>query len=147
MDPYVILWIVVLIASIVVEIATMGLTSIWFAGGALIALIVALIHGPFWLQIVLFVVVSLALLFITRPLATRYFNRYRQKTNAESLVGEKAVVKETIDNLNAVGHVSVNGNEWTARSERPEEIIPEGTTVVIRRIEGVKLIVAPVGKA
>ncbi len=147
MDPYVILWIVVLIVSIVVEIITMGLTSIWFAGGALIALIVALIHGPFWLQIVLFVAVSLALLFITRPLATKYFNKFRQKTNAESLVGDKAVVKETIDNLNSVGHVSVNGNEWPARSDRPDEIIPEGTTVVIRRIEGVKLIVSPVAKA
>jgi len=141
MSTYTILWIVVLVLAIVIEIATMGLTSIWFAGGALVALIIALVHGPLWLQIVFFVVVSLALLFLTRPLAVKYFNRFRQPTNAESLVGERAVVKETIDNLNATGHVTVQGNEWTARSADEKITIPEGSVVRIKAIEGVKLIV------
>ncbi|MCR5425407.1 MAG: NfeD family protein [Lachnospiraceae bacterium] len=142
MSKYVILWLVILVISIVVEIITMGLTSIWFAGGALIALIAAAVGGPFWLQVLLFLLVSLLLLFVTRPIATKYFNRERKTTNAESLVGEKAVVQEEIDNLKETGKVTVRGMEWTARTKADGETIPAETVVKIEAIQGVKLIVS-----
>lgn len=137
----IIFWLVLLIVLVVIEIATLGLTTIWFAGGSLIALIAAAFGAPLYLQIALFVAVSAVLLFSTRPLAVRYFNNGRVKTNAESLIGKKAVVEEEIDNLKPSGLVNVKGQEWTARSTRDEVVIPKGKVVFIRAISGVKLIV------
>ena len=82
------IWLIVFVACIVIEIITMGLTTIWFAGGALIAAVAAALNAPLWLQIVLFIAVSLALLYFTRPVAVKYFNKDRVRTNAESLVGK-----------------------------------------------------------
>lgn len=141
-----IFWLIVLIACIVVEILTLGLTTIWFAGGALAAFIAALFSAPLWLEIILFVVVSAALLFFTRPLAMRFINQESVKTNYESMTGRVGVVTEQVDNLNAAGCVRVSGQDWTARSSAAEEIIPVDTEVVVERIEGVKLIVTPVKK-
>ena len=137
----VIFWLVLLIILVVIEIATLGLTTIWFAGGARVALIAAGFGAPLYLQIALFIAVSALLLFFTRPLAVRYFNNDRVKTNAESLVGKKAVVEEEIDNLKPSGLVSVSGQEWTARSTQDERVIPKGSVVFICAISGVKLIV------
>ncbi|HJA93260.1 MAG TPA: NfeD family protein [Candidatus Eisenbergiella merdipullorum] len=137
----IIFWLVLLIILVVIEIATLGLTTIWFAGGALIAIIAAAFGAPLYLQITLFVAVSAVLLFFTRPLAVRYFNNDRVKTNVESLIGKKAVVEEEIDNLKPSGLVSVNGQEWTARSTRDERVIPKGRVVYICAVSGVKLIV------
>ena len=93
------IWLVVFVACIVAEIISMGLTTIWFAGGALIAAVAAVIGTPLWIQILLFAVVSLVLLYFTRPIAVKYFNKDRVKTNAESLVGKQAIVISEIDNL------------------------------------------------
>ena len=134
-------WLAIVIVLLVIEIATLGLTTIWFAGGALVACIAALLHANIWVQIVLFLVVSVLLLFFTRPLAIRYMNKDRMKTNVDSMVGKEAVVTESIDNLKAQGVVQVNGLEWTARSEESQEVIPKGAIVEVGRVEGVKLIV------
>ena len=141
MSEMVTLWLVVLIVSIGVEVATLGLTSIWFAGGAAVAVIVAAFHGPVWLQILLFFAVSLLLLFFTRPIAVRYFNRDRVRTNVESMIGRQAIVTSEIDNLQGIGQVTVGGQEWSARTEADGMNLQPGTVVDIVAVNGVKLIV------
>lgn len=133
-------WLFIVVVMAVIEIITLGLTTIWFAGGALAAFGVSLLGAGILVQVIVFVVVSLVLLAVTRPLAVKYLNKGREKTNAESLIGKMAVVKEEIDNLNARGMVSVDGQEWTARSYE-EKIISQGATVEIMEIRGVKLLV------
>ena len=140
-------WAALVIVAIAIEAATMGLTSIWFAGGGLVALIVAALKGPIVLQVILFFVVSLVLLIFTRPVAVKYFNKDRVKTNAESIVGRKGIVTGEIDNLKATGQVTVGGQEWTARSKDPERKIETGAIVKIFAIDGVKLIVEPAEEA
>ena len=135
------IWLIIFVACIVVEIITMGLTTIWFAGGSLIASVAAAIGAPLWLQIVLFVAVSLLLLYFTRPIAVKYFNRDRVKTNAESLVGKQAIVISEIDNLQGIGQVTVGGQEWSARTTEEGITLPVGSVVIIRAISGVKLMV------
>lgn len=141
MSEMITLWLVVLIVSIGVEVATLGLTSIWFAGGAAVAVIVAAFHGPVWLQILLFLAVSLLLLFFTRPIAVRYFNRDRVRTNVESMIGRQAIVTSEIDNLQGIGQVTVGGQEWSARTETDGVNLQPGTVVDIVAVSGVKLIV------
>ena len=134
-------WFLIMVLAIGVEMATMGLASIWFAGGALVAIFASLLRLPLWVQILLFLVVSLVMLFYTRPIAMKHFNKDRAATNAESLVGGQAIVIETIDNLRATGHATVNGQEWMARSADDAVTIPENAVVEIVKIDGVKLIV------
>ena len=134
-------WLAVLIVLLLVEIATLGLTTIWFAGGALVACVAALLHASIWVQIVLFLVISVLLLLFTRPVAVRYMNKNRTKTNVDSMAGKEAVVTEDIDNLKAQGVVQVNGLEWTARAENNQDVIPKGSVVEVTRVDGVKLIV------
>jgi len=135
-----IFWLVLFVVLLVVEIATMGLTTIWFAGGALIAFIAAYIHLGIGLQIVLFLAISILLLVLTRPIAVKYFNQEREKTNVDSLIGQSAIVKEEINTIKATGRVEVNGMEWSAKTEHTE-IIEVNTIVSIKGIQGVKLIV------
>lgn len=134
-------WLMALVVLLVIEAATAGLATIWFAGGALIALILSLFHVSIWTQLTVFVVVSLILLVVTRPIALRYISRDTVATNVDSLIGTDAVVTEEINNLIGYGHVSHNGNPWTARAEDPGQIIAAGTVVQVVRVEGVKLIV------
>ena len=131
-----IFWLVMLVVLVVIELLTMGLTTVWFAGGALAAF-----RAPLALQIVLFLVVSLVLLFFTRPLAVKYFNKDRVRTNAESLVGRQAIVISEIDNLQGIGQINVGGAEWSARTVTDGVVLPVGTVVTILAINGVKLIV------
>lgn len=141
MSEMMIFWLVVLILSIGVEVISLGLTSIWFAGGALIAVIAAAFSAPVVVQIILFFLVSLVLLIFTRPIAVKYFNRERVKTNVESLVGKQAIVISEIDNLQGIGQVTVGGQEWSARSYDDRLNLPVGMVVEIVAINGVKLIV------
>ncbi|HBA47461.1 MAG TPA: NfeD family protein [Lachnospiraceae bacterium] len=136
-----IFWLVLLILCIGIEVLTLGLTTIWFAGGALVSIFANLLYAPIFVQIILFFVVSLVLLFFTRPVAVKYFNKDRVKTNVESMVGRQAIVTEEIDNLKAAGQVTVNGQEWTARSWDEKVKIPVGAIVTVRAVGGVKLIV------
>ncbi len=135
-----IMWLILMVVCLAVEVCTLGLASIWFAGGALLALVIALIGGPFWLQLLVFLVVSIVLLVFTRPIATKYFNKNRTKTNVDSVVGKQAIVTLKIDNLMGQGQIVTDGMEWTARS-LDSTVIEEGTVVVIEKIEGVKAIV------
>lgn len=134
-------WLIVFVACIVIEIFTMGLTTIWFAGGALVAAIGAAVGAPHWLQAVLFIVVSLVLLYFTRPIAVKYFNKDRVKTNAAVLIGQQAIVISEIDNLQGIGQVTVSGQEWSARTIKEGITLPVGSVVVVKAISGVKLMV------
>ena len=136
-----ILWLAAVVVLLVIEIATLGLTTIWFAGGALIAGIAAVAGAGRVVQFVLFLIVSLILLIFTRPLAVRYMNKGVSKTNVNSLIGEKAVVIQKINNLEQTGQVRINDIEWMARTSSDEVTIPEQTVVTIEAVQGVKLIV------
>ncbi len=134
-------WLIAMIALLVVEAVVPGLISIWFALGALAALIAALFHAPIWLQVVWFVVVSTLTLFLTRPLARKYVNGRTTPTNADMVIGKDAIVTERIDNLHAKGAVLLDGKTWTARMDDEAQNAETGDTVRVLRIEGVKLIV------
>ncbi|MBQ6214362.1 MAG: NfeD family protein [Oscillospiraceae bacterium] len=134
-------WLGVLVICLIVEGAVPGLVSIWFAFGALVALLISLLNAPLWLQVTAFIVVSLAALFLTRPLVKKYVNGRTQPTNADMLIGREAIVTEDIDNVLGTGAVKASGREWTARSESDNTGYRKGTMVHVVRIEGVKLIV------
>jgi membrane protein implicated in regulation of membrane protease activity len=140
MDVWLVIWLAVAAIMIIAEIASMGLTSIWFAGGALVAAVIAQCGGHWTLQLVCFALVSVVLLIFTRPFFAKHMMKENEKTNVESLIGQKAVVKERIDNLKAEGVVLVNGLEWTARTA-DDTIAEAGSTVEILEVKGVKLIV------
>ena len=131
---------IVFVALLVIEIATLGLTTIWFAAGALVAFLAAYIGFGVPVQVIIFLAVSIILLILTRPIAIKYFNQERQKTNAESLIGQKAIVIEEVNPLQATGKVEVNGMEWSAKTEESDRI-EVSTVVSIKGIQGVKLIV------
>lgn len=139
-----VVWLIAMIVLLVVEGVVPGLISIWFALGALAALVSALLHAPLWLQIVWFLAVSIVALALTRPLAKKYINSKTQPTNADMLIGKECVVRESIDNVLGAGAVSVDGKVWTARTESDEVRLQEGSRAVVVRIEGVKLIVKPI---
>ncbi len=134
------IWAGLLIAFAIGEGVTVGLTSVWFAAGSLAALICALLGGPLWLQIALFIVISALCLVTVRPLAQKYFNSKVEPTNADRVLGTEAVVTEDINNIQATGAVRIGGIVWSARSEH-DTLIPAGTLVRVLRIEGVKVYV------
>lgn len=144
MSEMMLLWIGVIILTIAIEAATMGLTTVWFAGGAFVALLAELLNAGIYLQVVLFLSISLILLYFTRPVAVKYFNKGRVKTNLDGLVGKQAVVISAIHNLNETGQVVVEGKEWTARSTNASKSFEAGEVVRIHSIQGVKLIVEEV---
>ena len=141
MDQIEIIWLALTAVLLIIEIATLGLTTIWFAAGALFAFLAALIGLNAGIQIGVFVVVSVVLLFFTRPLAVKYLNTKTVKTNTEALVGKTARVIVDINNLKSQGQVVINGLEWTARSSDDTIVFKTGDFVTIVGIEGVKLIV------
>ena len=138
-------WLGLMVAFMVVEGITVALVSVWFAVGALVSLLVSAFGGPLWLQIVLFLVVSGLCLGLVRPLARKYFNRDRTRTNVESVAGTSGIVTEEIDNIQATGHVKLGAVVWSARSTSGQAI-PEGTMVRADRVEGVKVFVTPVSE-
>ena len=136
-------WAAAIVVFLVVEGMTAGLITIWFAVGALAALLAAVFGAPIWLQLVWFFVISIAALCLTRPLAKKYLNSKIQATNADMYVGKECMVLEEINNVAGTGAVKVAGKVWTARSA-DGDIIPEGSRAEAIRIEGVKLIVKPI---
>ena len=135
-----VVWIVAIVVLLIVEGLTSGLVTIWFAIGALAGLICQLVGAPLWLQLTVFLVVSFVTLVLTRPLAQKHLNSKTQPTNADRLLGKECIVTEAIDNIAGTGAVTVGGQVWTARSVS-DAVIPNETRAVVRRIEGVKLIV------
>lgn len=136
-------WMALVIIFLVVELVTVGLTTIWLAGGALVAFILAAVGAGFWLQLAAFFVVSFVLIYFTRPFAVKYLNPRRTRTNSEELIGEVVKVTERIDNRAAEGTALAKGLEWSARAVLDDMIIDKDTLVKVVRIEGVKLIVEP----
>ena len=141
MEQMEIIWLALTAVLLIIEIVTLGLTTIWFAAGALFAFFAALLGMNQGIQIGVFVVVSVVLLFFTRPLAVKYLNTKTIKTNTEALVGKTARVIVDINNLKSKGQVVINGLEWTARSSDDTVVFKIGDAVTIVGIEGVKLIV------
>lgn len=142
-NEYLIAWLIILVVLVIIELLTMGLTTIWFAGGALVGTILSMFNTPLWLQIVAALVVSIILLLTTRPIAIKHFNQDRVRTNVESLIGHVAIVIGEINNVKGIGQINVGGQEWSARSYNDSVVIPVGTVVEIQNISGVKLIVKP----
>lgn len=134
-------WLIALIIFLVIEAATLGLATIWFAGGALVALIAAMCGAGLGIQVASFLVVSLVLLIFTRPFAVRFLSKDTLKTNVDRVIGMEGVVTEEISNLAGTGKVSLGGNIWTARTENEGGTIPVDAVVAVLRVEGVKLIV------
>ena len=139
-------WLVAFVILIGIEAATMALTTIWFAGGAVFAFFAAVLGFSIQTQLVVFLIVSFILLLFTRPLAMRFVNRETVKTNVDGLIGRKAKVIKKIDNNEPSGAAVIDGQEWTARSADEAVTIPVGTHVVIKEVRGVKLIVEPVSE-
>lgn len=134
------IWLAAFVILTGIEAATMALTSIWFAGGAIVAFFLALLGAGKYAQMGAFFLVSVALLIFTRPFTLRYVNQNTVKTNVEGLIGKKARITASIDNDMAKGAAVVAGQEWTARSADGSHI-EEGSMVRIEAVEGVKLIV------
>ena len=138
-----ILWLAAFVLFLVVEAGTVSLTSVWFAVGSLAALVVSLLNGKLWLQVTLFLAVSVILLLTLRPLVRKFITPRIQRTNVDGMVEKQGIVTSPVDNLNARGEVTISGMPWTARSTDGQPI-PEGTVVRMDRIEGVKAFVSPV---
>ena len=143
MTTHQILWLVAFAVFLLVEAGTITLVSIWFAAGALAALITSWLGGEIWLQVVLFLAVSCAALACLRPLIRKFVAPKITPTNADSLIGTMAILSADVDNLKGEGTVVLRGVEWSARSTSGE-IIPAGATVQIDKIEGVRVYVTPV---
>ena len=134
-------WLILMVALLAVEASTVTLVSLWFAAGALAALLVSF-FGPIWLQITVFLAVSVVLLLALRPLVRKYITPKVTKTNIDSVIGSTGLVTAPVDNLTASGRVKLGGMEWSARSSTGESI-PVGAKVTVDRIEGVKVFVTP----
>mgnify|MGYP004459544569 FL=1 len=139
-----VMWLVFLVVLLVIELITVGLTTIWLAGGALVAFILAAMGVNLWVQIIVFLIVSFVLIYFTRPFALKYLNPRQTRTNSDELIGEIVKVTERIDNRAAIGRALAKGMEWSARAVSDDLVIETDTLVKVLRIEGVKLIVEPV---
>lgn len=142
MIPVYIYWLALVILFGIAEAATLGLTSIWFALGALGAMVVAIFDGPLPLQIAVFVILSAVTVWLTRGWGQKRFNEGREPTNADRILCQRCQVLEDIDNDRASGVVKADGKIWTARSVTGA-VIPAGSTATVRSIEGVKVYVTP----
>ena len=137
-----IFWLVMTVVFLIAEAATVTLVSLWFAAGALAAMVASLLGGGIWLQTGVFIAVSAAALTALRPLARKYLTPKLTPTNIDSVIGSVGIVTAGIDNIVSTGQVKLNGMEWTARSTSGDPI-PQGTRVTVDRIEGVKVFVSP----
>ena len=134
-------WITAAVILIIIEAATLGLTTIWFAGGAIAAAVATLFTSNIIIQVVVFIVVAVVLLYLTKPLKTK-LKIGKEKTNVEAVVGKTGFVMETISPA-AFGQVKVGGMMWTGRAADMNEVIEAGTEITVVGVEGVKLIVEP----
>ena len=139
---YALIWLGLLVAFLLAEGSTVALVSIWFAAGSLAALIASLLGAPLWLQVLLFVAVSVGLLAMLRPFVRKYLRPRMSRTNVDAVVGSQGFVTEDIDNVAASGQVKLGAMPWTARSTSGEPI-PTGTRVRVDKVEGVKVYVSP----
>jgi membrane protein implicated in regulation of membrane protease activity len=144
MDNTTMYWLAAMIILILIEIPTVGLTTIWFAIGALVAVVASAIGLGFAVQVVLFIVVSIVMLIFTRPWAIKYINANHAKTNYEGIIGKVVRITQDVDNISETGCAIVNGQEWTVRSNDENVKIPSGKLAKVVDIRGFKLIVEEV---
>lgn len=137
-----IVWLAALVVFGIVEAATVSVVSVWFMGGALAALAAQLLGANVTVQIVVFLVVSAVLLACLRPFVKRFVSADKTATNIQSVLGKRAIITETVDNLRATGALKLEGREWTARSA-DGSVLEAGTVVTVMKVEGVKLFVEP----
>lgn len=135
-------WLALMVFFLLIEVSTVALVSVWFAVGALAALVVSLLGGSTLLQVVSFLAVSAVLLGLLRPFSRRYIAPKIVPTNVDSLIGTMGILTADVDNLASTGQVKLGAMTWTARSASGKPI-PAGTKVRVDRIEGVKAIVIP----
>lgn len=135
-----IFWCAALVMFIVLELATVNLVTIWFAVGSLGALIASFITKLWWVQLIVFIVLSAAALLFVRPLARRIVKVHREPTNADRAIGKTAIVTEEIARKEGRGAVNLEGMIWSATTEK-EETIPAGAEVTVLEIRGAKLLV------
>lgn len=140
----VLFWLGLMIVFLIIEAITVGLATIWFAAGALAAVIAAALGGGIVIQIILFFLVSLALLYFTRPVALKYFNGNKIRTNYENAVDQTVRITERVDNIGGTGTAVLNGQEWTARMQDDSFVLEAGELARVVSIEGVKLILTPI---
>ena len=138
---YVFFWLFVTIVLAVIELATMGLLTIWFAVGAIVAMLISFLNVPFVAQVIVFLVVSICAMLVVRPWAAAHLNNKIKKTNVDALVGRKTIVKTDIDNIHGTGKVDLDGSTWLATSSSDDVVIKEGEEVVIKEVHGAKLVV------
>lgn len=138
---YTMVWLAAMIILIIIEIVTVGLTTIWFAIGALVAIIVSMLGGGIILQMTVFLFISLGMLIFTRPLAMRYINNTRTRTNYEGIIGKVVRITQDVDNIAEKGCAVVNGQEWTVRAADDQNKIAAGSLAKVVDIRGVRLIV------
>lgn len=143
LSPMTLMWLVAMLLFGAAEAATVGLVSIWFAAGAMVAMVVSALEGPIWLQVLLFLAVSIVMLALLRPFVKKVSRPGKVRINADRHIGQQAVVTEEINNLMDTGAVKLDGVTWSARSEDGENI-PVGTVIQVRRIAGVKVYVTVV---
>ena len=143
MNLFAIIWLALMVLFLVVEGATVVMASLWFAFGALAAMVASILGAAVWLQIVVFFIVSAALLACLRPMVKKHFTPKLSATNVDAVIGARGYVTSDIDNVSATGSVKLGAMEWTARSATGESI-PAGTMVHVEHIEGVKVFVIPV---
>ena len=143
MEPMAFFWLALMVICLVVEGSTAAITSVWFAAGALVAMVASLLRAELWLQVTLFTGVSIALLLCLRPMLKKYITPKQVRTNVESVIGSQGVVIQPIDNIAGTGRVKLGALEWAARSSQGKTI-PEGTVVKAVKVEGVKVFVETV---
>lgn len=136
-----IIWLIVAIILAIIELSTLGLVTIWFAIGAIFAMISALLGANIWVQLICFIIVSIAILLSVRPLAEKYVNRNTKKTNIDAVVGRRLVAKTDIDNIHGKGKIDMDGSIWLAQSSVDEIVINAGEEVRVVKVVGAKLIV------
>ena len=141
MSPFVLVWFIAVVVFLGVEISTVTLTSIWFAAGALAAMLVAMFGGNLIIQVIAFLIVAFGLLFATKPWSKKFLETKKVSTNADRAIGQTVRVLERVSNLDQTGRAIVHGMEWTVRTEDDNIIIEQGELVRVVRITGVKLIV------
>ncbi len=135
------IWLGIFVLSVIIEAVEPDLVSIWFAAGALLAIILSIIPGiPFWVGIIVFLVIAFVLIFAIRPLAKKYLYKKEVKSNIEEKIGEKCVVIKAINELSH-GEVKLNGVIWTAVAKNKSEVFEEQAVVTIIGVDGNKLIV------
>lgn len=134
------IWLGIAIIFAIIEAITLGLTTIWFAGGALVALFAAIFNSPLGVQIGLFILVSGVLIGMTRKVLVNKMKLGNEKTNVDALAGKTAIVVATVRSLEP-GRVTIGGQEWAALSSEAQEIFHKGQKVRVTGIKGVTAIV------